>query len=180
MHCAESPIARCEIAPAIPDINTDINTDDMPTSEKTAEKDEGGEARELIIGTLNERLGTSYRSTTKGTVEALNARLKEYSVDDLVLMVKHRVFVWSQDDKMRQYLTPETLFRPGNCEKYVNAMKVELAKRKAQKTKTAPLVEPQYYTSPEEKEYHEERVRAMYAAENAFGRGEDDEEEDGE
>ena len=38
-------------------------------------------------------------------------------------MIDHRVATWANDPKMSQYLTPQTLFRPGNFDKYLNRAK---------------------------------------------------------
>lgn len=63
------------------------------------------------INCLNQIAGTSYRPTTKATVKHIRARLAEgFTIDDLILVVKHKWSDWRDDSKMLQYFRPETLF----------------------------------------------------------------------
>lgn len=78
-----------------------------------------------IISYLNNKCNTRYRFNNSRTNSYINARIKEgYTVDDFkaVIDVKHKE--WFGTD-MAKYLTPETLFRPSNFEKYLNQVQVE-------------------------------------------------------
>ena len=78
-----------------------------------------------IVERLNERTGCAYRPTTAETVKAVSGRLSEgYTVDDFFSVIDSKSSEWGGDPKMRKYLTPQTLFRQSNFERYVNASKV--------------------------------------------------------
>ena len=63
------------------------------------------------VGLLNDLCGGSFRAETKGTQRLVAARLNEgYSWDDFELVIRHQCGQWMKDEKMRQYLRPETLF----------------------------------------------------------------------
>ena len=50
----------------------------------------------------------------------VSARLKDgWTVEDLKLVIDHRVDLWLEDDKMREYLRPQTLFCPKHWETYL-------------------------------------------------------------
>lgn len=88
-----------------------------------------GEAVELnpvdaVVDFLNENLQPArpFSKTTKKTVEVINARLREkYTVDDICLVIEHKITQWKGDTKMEQYLRPETLFGTGKFESYLVA-----------------------------------------------------------
>ena len=63
------------------------------------------------INLLNELSGGSFRSTTKSTQKLIAARIKDgYGLVDIETVIRHKCTVWGGDEKMRQYLRPETLF----------------------------------------------------------------------
>ncbi len=79
---------------------------------------------EQIVSRLNERTGCSYRATTRETAKAISGRLSEgYAVEDFFAVIDSKSEEWGRDPKMRKYLTPQTLFRQSNFERYVNALK---------------------------------------------------------
>lgn len=60
---------------------------------------------------LNALSGGSFRSDTKATQRVISAREKEgYSLADIELVIRHQCSLWGNDEKMRKYLRPETLF----------------------------------------------------------------------
>lgn len=78
-----------------------------------------------VIDKLNSATGCSYKATTKETAKAISGRLSEgYTVDDFKAVIDAKVAEWGSDPNMRKYLTPKTLFRQSNFERYVNALKV--------------------------------------------------------
>lgn len=94
-----------------------------------------------IITFMNEVFGSSYKPTSKIISSAINARLQEYSVDDIKAVIANRWSVWKDDAVMSKYLTPDTIFRPSKFPKYfeeakrtsigkgmINAMKFDLKK----------------------------------------------------
>jgi len=77
---------------------------------------------EVIIGYLNEKLGTKYRAQTVSTRRHIIARLKEgYSVDDFKRVIDGKYSDWSGDSKMSRYLRPDTLFG-SKFESYLNSV----------------------------------------------------------
>ena len=86
------------------DTNTSINTDIRD-----------------IVDYLNEKVGTSFKSTTKATQRAIKARLDEgFTVGDFFLVIDKKTAEWKGNSKMEQYLRPETLFGT-KFEGYLNA-----------------------------------------------------------
>lgn len=73
-----------------------------------------------IIGFLNELLDTKYKTKTKATVSALNARLSEgFTVEEIKKVIELKVMQWKDNAKMFSYLRPNTLFG-SKLEGYVN------------------------------------------------------------
>ena len=63
------------------------------------------------IELLNNLSGGSFRATTQSTQNLIAARMKEgYSWADIETVIRHKCAVWGENEKMRQYLRPETLF----------------------------------------------------------------------
>lgn len=78
-----------------------------------------------VVEHMNSRLGTRFSPKTKQTRESINARLSDgYTVKDMCDVVDSKADEWASDPKMSKYLNPTTLFRPGNFERYVNALRV--------------------------------------------------------
>lgn len=65
----------------------------------------------------------------------MKARFDEgYKVDDFYIVINNKVVQWLNDSKMKQYLTPETLFAPSHFDKYLNETPVENVKKDIQVT----------------------------------------------
>lgn len=74
-----------------------------------------------IVEYLNLKAGTNYRATTKKTKDHITARLNEnWKVEDFKTVIDKKCADWLGDDKMEQYLRPETLFGT-KFESYLNA-----------------------------------------------------------
>lgn len=71
-----------------------------------------------VLSFMNELCGSKHRNN-KSTTEGLTARLKEYSIDEVKLVVSNRYEMWKDDPVMNQHLTPQTIFRPSNFPKYL-------------------------------------------------------------
>lgn len=64
-----------------------------------------------IVDYLNEKTGKQYKHTTKKTQSLIKARTKEgFSLDDFKQVIDNMSSQWMNDNKMNQYLRPETLF----------------------------------------------------------------------
>lgn len=73
-----------------------------------------------IIDHLNNLTGASFKHSTKKTKDLIKARFKEgFTLDNFKMVIEKKVIDWKNDDKMKKYLRPETLF--GNkFEGYLN------------------------------------------------------------
>ena len=84
-----------------------------------------------IIDFLNQTTGQNYSPTRKATQGAINGRLAEgNTVEDFKTVIRSKAEEWLHDDKMRKYLTPDTLFRPSNFEKYLQTAQAQPPKTK--------------------------------------------------
>lgn len=76
-----------------------------------------------IISYLNEKAGTSYKSTTAKTQRAIHARITEgFTVEEFKAVIDAKCAEWINDEKMCKYLRPETLFGT-KFEGYLNTTK---------------------------------------------------------
>ncbi len=75
---------------------------------------------EEIVKYLNLRAGTNYKHTTEKTKTLIKARFKEkFNLEDFKKCIDNMCSAWLNNDKMAQYLRPETLFGT-KFESYVN------------------------------------------------------------
>ena len=82
-------------------------------SEKTAGVSVDGFSAKAseIVSYLNKRLGTHYKPTTKKTQMCIRARFNEgFEVDDFKTVIDFKADQWGSDERMVEYLRPETLF----------------------------------------------------------------------
>lgn len=82
-------------------------------SEKTAGASVDGFTAKTfeIVSYLNKRLGTHYKPTTKKTQMCIRARFNEgFDVDDFKAVIDFKADQWGSDERMVEYLRPETLF----------------------------------------------------------------------
>jgi len=97
----------------IPNINTNINTDDKPN--KNADL---LEKIQTIIDRINQHSGAKFRADTRESARMISARLKDCSLEDALRVVDTMASKWLKTD-MRQHYVPTTLFRESNFEKYL-------------------------------------------------------------
>lgn len=75
---------------------------------------------DAVIDYLNERTGKRYRSKTESTRKMIRARFADgYTLDDFKHVIDVKASQWLGTEQER-YLRPETLFRPGKFESYLN------------------------------------------------------------
>lgn len=82
------------------------------------------EDNNTIINHLNKMAGTNFKNTSKSTIKLISALLKDYSVDDIIMVIDKMCYLWNREPKkgekdMRIYLRPSTLFRKSNFENYL-------------------------------------------------------------
>lgn len=83
-------------------INTDNNTDKYT--------DVNADIR-YIVDYLNEKANTHYKATSEVTKRHIEARLNEgFTVDDFKTVINKKVEQWQDDEKMAEYIRPQTLF----------------------------------------------------------------------
>lgn len=74
----------------------------------------------IIISDLNSILNTSYKPNTPKTQELIIARMKEGAIlDDFKTVHRKMAKAWGTDNKMRQFLRPQTLYS-NKFESYLN------------------------------------------------------------
>ena len=112
------------------DIEEDIEEDKIYRS--TAGMNPGGEypekpkkaewnqAYKEIVDYLNTVCGTGYRASSKATQRLISARLHDgFKIEDFKAVIRTKHAEWANDDKMRKFLRPETLFGT-KFESYLN------------------------------------------------------------
>jgi len=73
-----------------------------------------------IVDYLNALTSSQYRPTTRETARLISGRLSEgYTVENCKAVIRNRWEAWGQDPRMREYMRPNTLFRPSNFEGYL-------------------------------------------------------------
>jgi uncharacterized phage protein (TIGR02220 family) len=89
--------------------------------EEIVKNEEKKDILRKIIEYLNERAGTKYLPTTEFTIQLVHGRLAEgRTLEDFKQVIDVKVAEWKDDPKMNRFLRPETLFRPGHFESYLN------------------------------------------------------------
>ena len=77
-------------------------------------------AAESVLSRLAERTGIGYSARSKEHVKLIAMLIDDgHSEHDMRLVVWHRCVLWRDDDKMRQYLRPATLFARSNFANYL-------------------------------------------------------------
>lgn len=133
-----------KIFPSATDRQTDRQTGDKsPASVASGffEKDEKLELEEVSADELAIKVLTALNSIcfknfrpVKSNLKFINARIDEnYTYEDFVSVITHRNQLWSQSDKMAEFLRPKTLFNSENFDGYLQASK------NADKPKLDPL-----------------------------------------
>lgn len=78
----------------------------------------------LVIEHLNAKTSKAYRVASKDNQIVIASRLQEgYTAKELCQVVDNMTDKWMGDEKMEQYLRPNTLFRRSHIEGYLNADK---------------------------------------------------------
>jgi uncharacterized phage protein (TIGR02220 family) len=66
-----------------------------------------------VIDHLNKVSGKAFLSRSKGTQRHIDARVNDgFTLEDFITVIDHRVPKWINDEKMNEYIRPETLFGP--------------------------------------------------------------------
>jgi len=76
-----------------------------------------GSAAKDVLDHLNKKTGRNYQPVT-AHLHMINARIKDFSVEDCIAVIDMKVSEWLSDEKMNQYLRPATLFNATNFASY--------------------------------------------------------------
>jgi uncharacterized phage protein (TIGR02220 family) len=77
-----------------------------------------------VVCYLNQKAGTKFSAAAKPTVRLIEARMAEgRTLDDFKAVIDDRCSAWLADEKMRQYLRPETLFNATKMESYLGVIR---------------------------------------------------------
>ena len=88
--------------------------------DKELEEDIDKEIYREVISYLNQEANKNYKSTSKASRRLIRGRVKEgYDIEDFKRVIDIKVISWLNDEKMNNYLRPETLFGP-KFESYLN------------------------------------------------------------
>lgn len=100
---------------------TITNTNTNNTITNTNKGGYRGEEISRIVDYLNRRCNTHYKPDSKETVKKISARLEEgFTEDDCYKVIDNMATAWGNDDKMKAYLRPQTLFEASKFESYLN------------------------------------------------------------
>lgn len=89
-------------------------------TQNETKKDTNSDKIREILDYLNQKTGKKYTGKSQAHKNLIIARLREgFTVDDFKKVIENKVNAWGHDEKMKQYLRPETLFC-GKFETYLN------------------------------------------------------------
>jgi uncharacterized phage protein (TIGR02220 family) len=98
-------------------IDYPYSIDSLWNKEKEKEKEKKKKNKESsipfedIVTYLNKKTGKHYKHTTNKTKDCIKARINEgFNEQDFRTVIDNMVSQWINDEKMNQYLRPETLF----------------------------------------------------------------------
>ena len=83
-----------------------------------------------IVEYLNLKANTKFRFTSEKTRKLIKARINEnFTVEDFKTVIDNKCDEWLNDDKMKIYLRPETLFG-SKFESYLNQKRKKITTKK--------------------------------------------------
>lgn len=102
--------------------------DSHATEEELEEEKEREEEKEStiipykkIIEHLNNKTGKKFSHKSSANQKLIKARFNEdYTLEDFIRVIDIKTNEWINDEKMKKYLKPDTLFRTSNFDKYLN------------------------------------------------------------
>jgi len=81
------------------------------------------EVMKEIIAYLNKKTGKNFKDNNQKTLKLLNARLRDYTADDIMAVIDIKCQKWLNTE-WAIYLRPSTLFNVNKFESYVNEITV--------------------------------------------------------
>lgn len=111
--------------------NEQTNTRDYTenTTENISMSDKSDAAPyKTIIEYLNNKVNKRFSYKSESNRKLIKARFNEgYKLEDFIKVIDIKTNEWINDDKMKNYLQPSTLFRGSNFDKYLNQELPELS-----------------------------------------------------
>src|SRR5699024_5135189 len=84
-----------------------------------------------IIEYLNNKVNKRFSYKSESNRKLIKARFNEgYKLDDFIKVIDIKTNEWINDEKMKSYLQPSTLFRGSNFDKYLNQEVVKQINRR--------------------------------------------------
>jgi len=78
---------------------------------KVSNNSQSNELIKEVVNHLNLINNSKYKHTTDNTRKHIKARINDgYTFDDFKLVIEYKVYEWKNDEKMRKFIRPETLF----------------------------------------------------------------------
>jgi len=97
--------------------NKDLTKTSQRPNKDLTTREEGKEGKKVttdypaIISYLNEKTGKQFKHTTQATREYIDARISEgFTMEDMKRVIDNKSKQWVGDDKMSEFLRPQTLF----------------------------------------------------------------------
>jgi uncharacterized phage protein (TIGR02220 family) len=82
-----------------------------------------------VMTLFNKLTGKTYKHSTSSYREKINARIEDgYTMRDFEKVITWKLKDWGKDAKMKKHITPDTLFRPGHFDRYLNEVPSNLKK----------------------------------------------------
>lgn len=78
----------------------------------------------LVLDALNQKTGKAFKYTDSN-LRLIEARLKDYTVEDCLKVIGIKCSQWKNDPQMNKYLRPETLFNATKFGGYLNEQEVK-------------------------------------------------------
>lgn len=76
-----------------------------------------------VLEHLINKTGRGFNLKAEGSRKLVRARLNEgRTVDQCMAVIDHKFSMWADDEKMREYLRPSTLFNKQKFEEYLSAV----------------------------------------------------------
>ena len=114
----ENRVKSLDIRDKSIDIDKELELEIIPTETHLPYKE--------IVDYLNNTAGTNYRASSKKTQQLIRARINEgYTLEDFKVVIEKKTRDWINDNTMKAYLRPETLFGT-KFEGYLNQPEKEL------------------------------------------------------
>ena len=105
-----------ETSKSLTEITTEITTESISMSGKP-----DATPYKTIIEHLNKKVNKKFSYKAESNRKLIRARFNEgYTLDDFIRVIDIKTDEWINDDKMKNYLQPSTLFRTSNFDKYLN------------------------------------------------------------